>query len=193
MGDIDSPEGWLDAHGDALYRYALVRLRDEDAAEEVVQETLLAALQARGRFAGSASVRTWLIGILKHKILDHFRREARMTNLDDPEGPHAADDDDPVESSFAGDGHWRAAVADWGDPEELLDRRRFWEVLEYCLDRLPRRLARLFVLREVMEEDTKEICQELAITPTNLWTMLYRARLGLRQCLDRNWVGKARG
>ena len=181
--DAGAPEHWLDEHGGALYRYALLRVRDPHTAEELVQETLLAALQARERFAGVASVRTWLIGILKHKILDQIRREAREAPLD------ADPDADPVENSFVADGHWRASISDWGDPHRIVENGQFWTILQYCLDRLPKRLARLFVLREVMEEGTEEICKDLAITPTNLWTMLYRARMGLRQCLDRNWVG----
>lgn len=190
--DIDSPERWLDEHGSALYRYALARVRDEHKAEELVQETLVAALQARERFAGAASLRTWLIGILKHKMLDQFRREAREVSLQDTTS--SGDEEDRlIEDSFTPDGRWSARLTDWGNPEQALEDRQFWTVLQYCIDRLPKRLARLFLLREVMDEGTEEICKELAITPTNLWTMLYRARLGLRQCLDRNWVGEARG
>jgi len=188
MTDAASPERWLDEHGEALYRYALLRVRNAHAAEELVQETLLAALEARERYAGSASVRTWLIGILKHKILDQFRREAREAPLD---AAQAGEEEggEPVEHSFLADGHWRAVIPDWGDPHRIMENSQFWTFLQFCLDRLPKRLARLFVLREVMEEGTEEICKDMAITPTNLWTMLYRARLGLRQCLERNWVG----
>jgi RNA polymerase sigma-70 factor (ECF subfamily) len=186
QGGIDSPEQWLEAHGDALYRYALVRLRDEHKAEEVVQETLLAALQARAGFAGGASVRTWLIGILKHKIMDQFRREAREVNLGATSGLEA-DESDAVESSFRPDGHWRAQMANWGNPDTDLEQRHFWVVLEECLDHMPERLARLFVVREVMEETTEDICRDFGITPTNLWTMLYRARMGLRRCFERRW------
>lgn len=188
----DSPDRWLEEHGDALYRYALLRTRDPFSAEELVQETFLAALQSRERFTGGSSLRTWLIGILKHKILDLFRREAREVAL---EGPEPASDDyaELIEECFSADGHWRVRPADWGDPQLELEKNQFWAVLQYCLDRLPKRLARLFVLREVMEAGTEEICKDLEITPTNLWTMLYRARMGLRQCLDRHWVGEARG
>ncbi len=187
---LGSPDAWLDEHGAALYKYALVHTRDEHKAEEAVQETLLAALQARDRYAGGASPRTWLIGILKYKIMDMFRHEAREVQLDEPD---ELDDADEMrsEDNFAADGHWRNRLADWGNPEELLERGQFMTILQRCLDALPPRLARLFLLREVMEENTENICQELAITSTNLWTMLYRARLGLRQCLDRNWVGNA--
>ncbi len=185
-----SPASWVDEHGSALYRYALVRLRDQHKAEELVQETFLAALQAYERFSGGSSVRTWLIGILKHKILDQFRYEARIMTTDDEEYS-GAEDDHLAEESFSSNGHWGFRLADWGNPEKDLENGQFWVVLQYCLDRLPRRLSRLFVLREVMEEGTEEICKDLEITPTNLWTMLYRARLGLRQCLDKNWAGRA--
>lgn len=178
-------EQWLDDHGTALYRYALLRLRDSDKAEEAVQETLLAALQAWSRYNGNASVRTWLIGILKYKILDQFRHEAREQDLCDPQ----ASVEENAESPFNSRDHWAPRLTDWGDPEAALQDSQFWRILQECLDRLPPRLARLFVLREVHEDETKEICQELAISPTNLWTMLYRARMRLRQCLDRNWVG----
>lgn len=190
--DMDMPEHWVDEHGSALFRYALLRLRDEHKAEELVQETFLAALQARERFSGGSSLRTWLIGILKHKILDQFRHEAREVSLNDA-GLDGDQDDTLIEDSFAPDGHWSALLADWGNPEEALEKGQFWAILQYCLDRLPKRLARLFMLREFMEAGTEEICKDLAVTPTNLWTMLYRARLGLRQCLDKNWVGEARG
>lgn len=182
------PEQWLDAHGAALYSFALARTRDPHQAEEVVQETLLAALESHQRFSGASSVRTWLIGILKHKLMDHFRRDARETTLDDP-GDAEDFDEATVDDMFVPNGHWRERMSDWGNPEELLERSQFMAILQRCLDSLPPRLARLFVLREVMEEDTENICQELAITPTNLWTMLHRGRLSLRQCLDRNWAG----
>ena len=187
---LGSPETWLDEHGAALYKYALLQTRDSHKAEEAVQETLLAALQGRNRYAGSALARTWLIGILKHKIIDMFRHDAREVQLEETEEETYLNEDE-IDAMFIPNGHWRIKSADWGDPEDLLERGQFMEVLQRCLDALPPRLARLFMLREVMEENSEKICQELAITPTNLWTMLYRARLGLRQCLDKNWVGNA--
>lgn len=187
--DLGSPETWLDEHGAALYKYALVHTRDEQKAEEAVQETLLAALQARERFSGGSSARTWLISILKRKIIDLFRNESREVELGDTD--ESSDEEESLlnHANFEPSGHWLNKLADWGDPETLLERNQFMTVLQRCLDNLPQRLSRLFMLREVMEEDTDHICQEMAITPTNLWTMLYRARMGLRQCLDRNWGG----
>ncbi|MDA8095619.1 MAG: sigma-70 family RNA polymerase sigma factor [Betaproteobacteria bacterium] len=187
-GPAGMPESWLSEHGTALYRYALAQTRDEHRAEEVVQETLLAALESRSRFAGNASVRTWLISILKHKLIDLFRREARETPLDDPDDPEGTDA--LFDERFNASGHWREQLAEWGNPEELLERNQFLEILQRCLDALPKRLARLFWLREVMEENTETVCQELSITPTNLWTMLYRTRLRLRECVDQNWAGQ---
>ncbi len=185
---LGSPDTWLDEHGAALYKYALVHTRDEHRAEEAVQETLLAALESCNRFSGGSSVRTWLIGILKHKIMDMFRRDTREVQMHD--GDEIDDiDEHAVEENFNAAGHWRDRIADWGNPESLLERDQFMIVLQRCLDALPPRFARLFMLREVMEEDTETICKEMTITPTNLWTTLYRARMGLRRCLDSNWVG----
>lgn len=184
--ELSSPDTWLDEHGGALYKYALLHTRDEHKAEEAVQEALLAALQARDRYSGGASVRTWLIGILKHKIMDMFRHDARAVALDEPD---EIAEETALEDNFAPDGHWSQRLADWGDPVQALEGSQFLAILQRCLDALPPRLARLFMLREVMEESTEIICKELAITPTNLWTMLHRGRLGLRQCLERNWVG----
>lgn len=185
-GQPPPAELWLDEHGSALYRYALLRLRDPDKAEEAVQETLLAALQSYDNFSGNASLRTWLIGILKHTILDQFRHETREQALIDPDEPFP---DEP----FNHREHWSSRLNDWGDPEAAMQDSQFWQVLQQCLDRLPARLARLFVLREMLENETENICEELTISPTNLWTMLYRARMRLRQCLDTNWIGTSRG
>jgi RNA polymerase sigma-70 factor (ECF subfamily) len=189
---VGSPETWLDEHGDALYRYALAQLRDPHKAEDAVQDALLAALGARERFTGAASVRTWLIGILKHKIVDQFRRQMREVPLEEPEDVAEANDA-PDEGDFAPSGHWRNRLADWGNPEEALEHSEIIALLQRCLEALPARLAHLFWLREVMEEDTETICKELAITPNNLWTMLYRARMGLRRCFDTIRLGAAPG
>lgn len=191
--NMEDPATWLDHHGSALYRFALLRLRDAHKAEEVVQDTLVAALQAHARFKGGASVRTWLIGILKHKIMDQFRHEAREAPLDSPDLVSADDDLFADEDFFDANGSWREKVSDWGNPEASMERSQLIAILQHCLDALPSRLGRLFMLREVMEESTETICQEMEISPTNVWTMLYRARMGLRQCLDQNGAGRARG
>jgi RNA polymerase sigma-70 factor (ECF subfamily) len=184
-----NPAAWLTEHGDYLYRYALLQLRNEAAAEDAVQETLLAALAAWERFSGQSSVRTWLTGILKHKILDIFRHYAREPLFtppgDDPEAELSALE----QALFDPTGHWADARPAWGDPEASLEQKRFWTAFLYCLEQLSPAHARIFHLRELDGIGTEEICKELDITPTNCWVMLHRARLGLQQCLETRWNG----
>jgi RNA polymerase sigma-70 factor (ECF subfamily) len=174
-------------HRSYLLRYAMLQLRNPEQVEDVVQETLLAALEGRARFAGGSSLKTWLTGILKHKILDAIRRKSR----EQPLAPAGDDDHDAVDALFKQDGHWQQMPATWGDPEQALENRKFWEIFELCSRLLPERTARVYMLREVMEMTTEEICQEFGITPTNLWVILHRARLVLRECLDIKWFGAA--
>ncbi len=175
----------LDMHRRYLLRVAHLQLRDPDLAEDVVQETLLAALSARAGFTGKSSVKTWLTGILKHKIVDAIRQKQRQpiiqASFDDETD---LDDFDPL---FKDNGGWVAPPADWGDPENALSRNQFFDIMEICLEKLPPNTARVFVMREVMELESDEICKELTITANNLWVILYRARMALRQCLEQNW------
>jgi RNA polymerase sigma-70 factor (ECF subfamily) len=186
MALLENSRDWLAEHGDYLYRYALARLRDPHLAEDAVQETLLAAMQGSG-FAGKASPRTWLTGILKHKITDQFRRQQRETPLESPD--NVADETPEMDEFFDSDGHWSEAPQSWGDPGSLLQQDQFLQILQDCMDKLPKKLARIFLLRDVHESDNEEICKELEVTPTNAWVMLYRARMGLRKCLELNWLG----
>jgi RNA polymerase sigma-70 factor (ECF subfamily) len=184
------PEEWVDQHGDYLYRFALSRLRDAKAAEDVLQETFLAALKSLDRFKGRSSERTWLAGILKHKILDHFRRSGRAS-----EGSDRGDRADVSAEWFDDDGHWKrdeASPADWANPERAFEQSRFWEAMARCIGELPARTARAFTLREIDAEPTDEICKSLNVTPTNLWVMLHRARIHLRRCLELHWIGRTK-
>ena len=182
----------LDTHRRYLLRVAQLQLRDPDLAEDVVQETLLAALKARAGFTGKSTVKTWLTGILKHKIVDAIRaRQRAPVTMASLEEETDLDEFDPM---FKDSGAWAAPPADWGDPENALSRRQFFDVMEMCLERLPANTARVFVMREVMDLTTEEICKELAITANNLWVILYRARMALRLCLEQNWFAAgARG
>jgi RNA polymerase sigma-70 factor, ECF subfamily len=177
----------IEAHRPYLMRYALLQLRDPTAAEDAVQETLLAALQAGSRYAGKSTVRTWLTGILKHKIIDHVRRQSRETPLDEEREQIADGDADIANLAFAEDGHWRDFPADWGAPDRSFESKQFWQVFEMCVQVMPAKTARVFVMREVLELSTEEICKELGITTTNCWVMLHRARLALRECLESKW------
>jgi RNA polymerase sigma-70 factor, ECF subfamily len=185
---LSSPNCWLTEHGDALYGYAYLRLRNRDAAEDLVQETLLAALQGRASFAGNSSERSWLIGILKHKLIDYWRRRARQPALD---GTTSGDDsaDDIMERLFDNQAreHWRSAPSPWRDPDAALEQQQFWAVFSQCLGALPPAQARAFGLCEIDGLDGNEACKVLRVTPTNLWVMLHRARLRLRQCLENHW------
>jgi RNA polymerase sigma-70 factor, ECF subfamily len=176
----------LAIHRPQLMRFALLHLRNRAQAEDAVQDTLLAALEGAGRFAGESSVSTWLIAILRHKILDCFRREGREARLEP-----SAEDGEAIDRLFLEDGHWRAPPCDWGDPEAALGQREFFEALERGLQRLPAKTARAFHLREVMGLSTEEICQTLGVSARNCWIMLYRARMSLRQSLEEHFVGKA--
>jgi RNA polymerase sigma-70 factor, ECF subfamily len=182
----------LDTHRRYLLRVAQLQLRDGDLAEDVVQETLLAALKARDGFTGKSTVKTWLTGILKHKIVDAIRARQRQ-----PVAAASFDEDvdlDEFDPLFKDDGSWSAPPAEWGDPENALSRQQFFDVLQVCLDKLPANTARVFLMREVLDLSTEEICKELAITANNLWVILYRARMALRQCLEQNWfTDPARG
>jgi len=169
-----------------LLRFASLQLRDAAAAEDAVQEALVAALAGESGFAGRANLRTWLTGILKHKIVDTVRRQAREPTLPQ-EGEDALDDFDAL---FRRNGHWAERPAGWGEPDGALEQSQFLRALQACLERLPARTAKVFMLREHLGLDTPEICKELAITPTHCWVMLYRARMTLRECLQQTWFGR---
>jgi RNA polymerase sigma-70 factor (ECF subfamily) len=177
-----------DTHRGYLLRVAVLQLRDNDLAEDVVQDTLLAALQGATGFSGRSSLKTWLTGILKHKIVDAIRRKTREPAFASLEEECQLDDFDAL---FDDTGHWENPPADWGNPESDLSRQQFFDILQFCLDKLPPNTGRVFMMREVMELTGEEICKELTITSTNLWVILYRARVALRQCLEQNWFGHA--
>ena len=182
--DAQHTHQWLVEHGDYLYRYALARVRDTHQAEDLVQETLIAAIQSDS-FSGKSAPRTWLTGILKHKIIDLMRRQVREQPLDHEE---ALPDDPGMDEFFADDGHWEEKPGFWSVPEDELEQKQFFIILQQCMDRLPKKLAQIFLMREVHESDNEEICKELEISATNAWVMLYRARMGLRKCLELNWL-----
>ncbi len=188
------PGAWLDQHGDYLFKYAVFRLRDDTAAEDAVQETFLAAMKAYEKFEGRGSERTWLVGILKHKIIDHFRHVCREAPVGEG-ADEASEHREFFERTDEWQGHWNNSHAptDWhATPVELMERSDFWKVFSDCLSPLPQRTASAFTLREVDAHTSEEICEMLSITVNNLWVMLHRARLHLRNCLEINWFKRER-
>lgn len=173
------PSTWVDQYGDTLYRYVLMRLRDPDAAEEVVQETFLAALRHSEQYAGRGDEGAWLMGICKRKLIEFVRRRSREAQLADDESGG-----DPSAALFDEKGRWRFDPRfARGRPEAALERNEFWKILRRCLEGLPTRQADAFTLREIEAMDRDDICKELEITPSNLWVLLHRARLKLTGCL----------
>ena len=176
----------IETHRPYLLRFAMLQLRDSSAAEDAVQETLLAAIQGIANFSGGSSLRTWLVGILKHKIIDHIRRQQKSVSLD-ANGDEASLDD--IDELFRSDGHYAQDPAAWQAPDAALHEKDFFHALERCMAGLPDKTARVFVMREVLEMETAEICKQLGITSTNCWVLLYRARMALRVCLEQGWFG----
>ena len=183
------PSEWVDRYGNFLFRFAMLRVRDRSRAEDLVQETFLAALRQRGSFSGDSSEATWLVAILKHKIVDLFRRQSREVPL--PEGGLP---DSPGNEPFDADGHWNGGPAQWGwNPADIFRQKEFIGQLTKCLAGLSPNLASAFTLREIDGADTKEICKVLRVTETNLWVILHRARARLRECLETRWLGRTPG
>ncbi len=171
-----------------LLKFARLQLRNEAWAEDAVSEVVLAALVKPQAFGNRSQLKTWLVGILKHKVVDALRRHGREISQST-----IADDDteDPLDYlGFQTDGHFVEPPADWGNPEHQASSRQFFEVLEACTKQLPAAQGRLFLMREWLELSSEEICKELGLTPTNLYVQLHRARLRLRECLELNWYGK---
>lgn len=179
-------ESQLAEHRGYLLRFARLQLRNDTWAEDAVSETLLAALAKPQSFGNRSQLKTWLVGILKHKVIDILRQRQREVVLQSDPG----EEDDAMEAAmFKADGHYAAQPADWGDPEQELNTRQFFQVLEACTEKLPAAMGRVFLMREWLELSSEEICKELQLTPTNLYVQLHRARGRLRECLELNWFG----
>ena len=181
---------WPDEHGDALYRYARSRVGSRELAEDLVQDAFLAALQSRGRFQGQSTVRTWLLSILRHKIVDHYRLVAGSVPIADSSVTGASDP--VIDRYFSGKGLWKKAVGSWKAPDQALEDREFWDVLDGCLSRLPRALSAVFILRELEDLEPARLRDVLALSEANLRVRLHRARLLLRECLEKNWFADTR-
>ncbi|MBG9388984.1 sigma-70 family RNA polymerase sigma factor [Caenimonas aquaedulcis] len=177
----------LAQHRGYLMRFARLQLRNDAWAEDAVSDTMLAALAKPQSFGNRSQLKTWLVGILKHKVLDILRQRRREVALTDDEGDGSEELDALM---FKADGHFQQAPADWGNPEQELESRQFLAVLDACAGKLPAAMGRVFLMREWLELDSEEICKELGLTPTHLYVQLHRARLRLRECLELHWFGR---
>ncbi len=183
------PETWLEEHGDILYACAMGRVHDEHVAEELVQETLMTAIERRATFEGRSTVRTWLVGILRFKVLQYFQQSSRRREtITDVIGPEL------VESQFTKLGKWKTDPQNWGqDPSNPPEVEELRGVLEQCLLKLPNRVAEAFLLVEQGEMACEQLGELLKATASNVYVMLHRARAALRKCLERNWFGDDAG
>lgn len=186
MSADEEIEGWLAEHGDYLFGYAIKRLNgDREQSRDLVQDTLLDAWKARASFAGRSAVRTWLVGILKHKIIDHIRQQIRSRELIDKV------EADPSSDWFRQDGHWQESPRAWqANPEQLSEKRYFYAVLQKCMDRLSDLQKAVFSLRELSGHESEAVCKDLGITTSNFHVLMYRSRISLRACLENHWFGK---
>jgi len=187
-GVVLDPERWVEEHGDALFRFAALRVRNHAVAEDLVQETFLAGIKAKSSFGGRSSERTWLFGILRNKLTDYYRLQGREVSVADLEASLPEENNSFEAFGIRKDG-WliTAAPKAWETPEEALSSKDFHDVLKHCLSRLPVKVAQVFLLREMDGVSSDEICDQLGISPNNVWVMLHRARLALRRCLEVHW------
>jgi RNA polymerase sigma-70 factor (ECF subfamily) len=167
-----------------LLKFARLQLRNDSMAEDCVSETMLAILEKPENFEGRSSLRTYATGILKFKIIDVIRRRGREVHIEPLDEQSV---DDALDALFLADGHWQEPPPTWQQPEKALEQSQFFDTLQVCVNRLPPKIGRVFMMREWLERETEDICAELGITSTNCGVMLYRARMQLRDCLGRNW------
>ena len=189
---LADPERWVDEYGDYLFKHALVRLRDPGKAEDMVQETFLVALKAGSTFAGRASAKSWLLGILKNKIYDYYRTAGRETSFTDLEF-YSDEESDRFVADGLFQGGWIHDLGpiEWStEPGASLDKEVFWKTFHNCTSKMPRKIVAAFTLRELDGVESKQICSILSISERNLWVMLHRARMALRRCLEINWFKK---
>ncbi len=181
---IGDPSEWVDKYGDYLFNLAISRVRSREVAEDVVQDTFLAAVRARDSFEGRSSVKTWLATILKNKAIDYLRKRSR-------EEKYLVDSEEPedLRAHFNSFGIWNSFLSNWArDPEKAMEDQQLFKVLESCVNKLPEKSKQVFLMKTFDQVDSEEICNILDISSSNLWVMLHRARMRLRDCIETNWV-----
>lgn len=179
-----SPSGWISNYADALYAYAKPRVNDAQLAEDLVQETFLSAWKAREGFKGEASEKSWLFTILKNKIIDHYRKKSK-------EIIQTGSGQDATDIFFNAAEHWteKDKLMNWGiDGADNIQQKEFYQILENCKKKLQQQQQAVFVMKYMEDMDAEEICKALNITSSNYWVLIHRAKLGLRACLEKNWI-----
>jgi len=182
-----NPQSWVHLYADELYGYAMGKTGDTGLAEDLVQETFLAALRALDEFRGQSSERTWLFAILKFKIAGHYRKAS--TRYEVPQ-PHAAEEEVYTDWYFTADGSWKESMSpkDWGiDQAAALENKELAAALHDCIGRLMGMHKQVIVAKLLDEKETEHVCKELNMTTTNYWVIIHRAKLQLRACLEKNW------
>ena len=178
---IDATQ-WIDSYSDYLYNYTISRVSDAEIAKDLVQDTFFAGLKSMKNFKGEASERTWLISILKRKIIDHYRKINSKKGKAEVRMSYKSSDED--------EGEWleeRVEDQSYKNAEEVLENTELSEAIYNCLDKLPAKQAQVFKMKTIENYDTDIICNELNITPSNLWVIIHRARTSLSSCLEKNW------
>ncbi|MCG3168192.1 MAG: hypothetical protein POELPBGB_03992 [Bacteroidia bacterium] len=167
-----------------MLRFARLQLRDDYVAEEAVQDAFVSALDNLHKFDHRAQLKTWVFAILRNKVIDIIKSRVRTASRE-----LVVIDELPDDEHFDEHGGWleETRPSDWGDPERSFENTEFWQVFQFCLNRLPENTGRVFLMREILDFDTKEICQELAISMSNCWVVLHRARMALQACLGERW------
>lgn len=187
-----SPEKWVDQYADYLFTYAVMRVNDDELARDLVQETFLSALKAMDSFRNEASEKTWLVSILKRKIIDHYRRSATRneSSFEESDAYKVAYGHFFTEEGFMpGDWNKSHAPQEWNvGQNSRIEQNEFRRILAACLSKLPKSWAAVFSLKHVEEESSEEICKELNLSSSNYWVILHRAKLQMRECLEKNWI-----
>ncbi|MCF6171472.1 MAG: sigma-70 family RNA polymerase sigma factor [Bacteroidales bacterium] len=176
---------WVKDHGDYLYNFAWSRVQSKEVAEDLVQETFISALKSLKSFRGDSTELTWLTAILKRKVIDHYRK---LSSKKEIPASHFVS---PFQKDGLFEGHWimERAPKDWREPDENpLQQEEFQTIMAYCLSQLPPKWHSVFILKVMEEINSDEVCKELGCTPSNLWVMLHRARLQLRECIESKWL-----
>lgn len=187
VAEAVDPELWVDEFGDYLYRYAYSRLRDSNAAEEVLQETFLAGIRFVDQFSGKGSQRGWLLGILKRKIIDYVRLRSRYDRDSSDRDSSDREDSDRSSRLFGGNGSWSDIRSFMAPPDHKIESQELWQIVRECLRNLPASQADVFILSVMEEMEAEDVCRNLEITPNNFWVRLHRARLGLASCVGSRW------